>query len=179
MNINDKPIQKNKYITSQGSSSKLKALIKKNILVLKRNKATTLCEIFFPIGLMLILLILRKVFTIDKYDFDVEEQNTENFIRRRSVANVDLLHPDINSTDNITFSWNGMTILPALYICSSSNKNRMQRPKIATIGIPNLIKQKIIYESIMDQNYYNLTVNNDTFMDFDSIDEMEKYIEDE
>ena len=153
--------------------------MRKNLLVLKRNKGTTCCEILYPIVIMIILLILRKAFSIDKYDFETEEQNTENFIRQKSVANVDFLHPDINSTDNITFSWNGLTILPALYICSASNRNRMERPKIATIGIPNLIKQKIIYESIMDQNYYNLTVNNDTFLDFDSIEEMEKYIEDE
>ena len=169
-----------KQISTRGSSfSKLKALMRKNLLVLKRNKGTTCCEILYPIVIMIILLILRKAFSIDKYDFETEEQNTENFIRQKSVANVDFLHPDINSTDNITFSWNGLTILPALYICSASNRNRMERPKIATIGIPNLIKQKIIYESIMDQNYYNLTVNNDTFLDFDSIEEMEKYIEDE
>ena len=181
MNINDNPNNKNntnKYIASQGSSSKLKALIKKNILVLKRNKGTTLCEIFFPIALMLILLILRKAFKIDKYDFDVEEQNTENFIRRRSVANVDLDNPNITELDNRTFLWNGLTILPALYICSENNKQRTPRPMIATIGIPNEIKQKIIYDAIIYQTLFNVSVTNDNFMDFSSVDEMEDYVKD-
>ena len=179
MNINDKQINNNKYIASQrGSSSKLKALIKKNILVLKRNKGTTLCEILFPIGLMLILLILRKAFKIEKYDFDVEEQNTENFIRRRSVANVDLDNPNITALDNRTFLWNGLTILPALYICSEHNKQRTPRPMIASIGIPNQIKQKIIYDAIIYQTLFNISVTKDNFMDFSSVDEMEDYVKD-
>ena len=60
---------KQKNTSTGGSSySKLKALIKKNYLVLKRNKGTTLCEIFFPIGLMILILIslnlLEKIFHI-------------------------------------------------------------------------------------------------------------------
>ena len=165
MNINAEPIKNNKYITNQrNSSSKLKALIKKNILVLKRNKGTTLCEIFFPIGLMLILLILRKAFKIDKYDFDVEEQNTENFIRRRSVANVDLDNPNITELDNRTFLWNGMSILPALYICSSYNRLNTPRPMIATIGIPQDIKNKIISDAFLYQSIFNLSITNDNFI---------------
>lgn len=54
---------------------------------------------------MLILLIIRKAFSIDKFEFDDIEKTTENFIQTKSVANVDLSHPDINSTDNITFYW--------------------------------------------------------------------------
>ena len=178
MKINDKANNQNKYIGSKGSSSKLKALIKKNILVLKRNKGTTLCEIFFPIGLMLILLILRKAFKIEKYDFEIEEQNTENFIRRRSVANVDLDNPNITELGNRTFLWNDLTILPALNICSEYNKQRTPRPMIATIGIPNEIKQKIIYDTIIYQTLFNISVTNDNFMDFSSVDEMEDYVKD-
>ena len=67
--------KKNEHITNQKniveykkmgrSSSKLKALIKKNIIVLKRNKCTTLCEILYPIIIMVILLAIRKAFSID------------------------------------------------------------------------------------------------------------------
>ena len=107
MNQNEQQFSENpKYVSTMGSSnSKLKALIKKNLLVLKRNKGTTICEIIFPIALMLILLIIRKAFSIDKFEFDDIEKTTENFIQTKSVANVDLSHPDINSTDNITFYW--------------------------------------------------------------------------
>ena len=180
MNKEEKQFSGNpKYISTGGSSySKLKALIKKNLLVLKRNKGTTLCEIFFPIALMLILLIIRKAFSIDKFEFDKEEINTENFIRIKSVANVDFTHPDINSTDNITFTWYGLSILPSLYICSASNSKRTERPIIATIGIPDLIKQKIIADAFIYQIIFNLTVSEDNFMDFDSIKDMENYIKD-
>ena len=169
-----------KSISTGGSSySKLKALIKKNLLVLKRNKGTTLCEILFPIALMLILLIIRKAFSIDKFEFDKEEKDTENFIKIKSVANVDFTHPDINSTDNTTFTWYGLTILPSLYICSASNSKRTERPIIATIGIPDLIKQKIIADAFIYQIKFNLTVSEDNFMDFDSIKDMEDYVKDE
>ena len=137
-----------------------------------------MCEIFFPIGLMIILLILRKAFEIDKYDFDVEEQNTENFIRQKSMANVDLDNPNITTLDNRTFLWNGLTILPALYICSEYNRQRTPRPMIASIGIPIEIKQKIIYDSIIYQSLFNISVTNDNFMDFSSVDEMEDYVKD-
>jgi len=179
MNNKKQVINNPKYLSNGGSSySKLKALIKKNILVLKRNKGTTLCEIFFPIALMIILLIIRKAFTIDNFDFETEDGTTENLIYQKSVANVDFTHSDIKSTDNFTFSWYGLTILPSLFICSSSNRQKTERPIIATIGIPDLIKEKIIYDSIIYQTLFNISVSYDNFMDFNSIEEMENYVED-
>ena len=41
------PEEKKNVSYTGSSTSKLKALIKKNLLVLKRNKLTTSCEIFF------------------------------------------------------------------------------------------------------------------------------------
>ena len=178
------PNQVNKPIGGS-SYSKLKALIKKNILVLKGNKGTTLCEIFFPIVLMAILLIIRKAFSIDDFEFDTEEITTENFIKQKSVANVDLSLPDnnltdiVNMTDDYTnITWYGLSILPALYICSSSNRQKTERPKIATVGIPNSIKQKIIYDAIIYQALFNITVTEENFKDFDSIEDMENYVKD-
>lgn len=169
-----------KYISTGGNSySKLKALIKKNIIVLKRNKGTTFCEIFFPIALILLLLIIRKAFSIKEYDFETEDQTTENMIYQKSVANVDYTNPNINSTNNNSFIWYGLTILPSLFICSSSNKQKTKRPIIATIGIPDLIKQKIIMDSVLYQTLFNISVSNDNFKDFNNIEEMEKYIGDE
>ena len=175
------PIISNRKLVSTGGSSysKLKALIKKNILVLKRNKGTTLCEILFPIGLMIILLIIRKAFKIDEFNFETEDITTENLIRQKSVANVDFTNPYINSIDNITYSWYGLTILPSLFICSSSNRQKTERPIIATIGIPDSIKQKIIYDAIIYQTLFNISVSNDNFMDFHSIEEMENYVKDD
>ena len=177
--IDDKANNEKKIMSTSGSSSsKLKALIKKNILVLKRNKGTTLCEIFFPIILMAIMLIIRKVFEIDEFEFDEEEKTIENFISQKSVANVDFTNPGINTTDNITFSWYGLSILPALSICSSFNRLQTPRPLIATIGIPESIKNKLIFDSMIYQQIFNISVTNDNFIDFNNIQEMESYVED-
>ena len=177
--IDDKANNEKKIMSTSGSSSsKLKALIKKNILVLKRNKGTTLCEIFFPIILMAIMLIIRKVFEIDEFEFDEEEKTIENFIRQKSVVNVDFTNPGINTTDNITFSWYGLSILPALSICSSFNRLQTPRPLIATIGIPESIKNKLIFDSMIYQQIFNISVTNDNFIDFNNIQEMESYVED-
>ena len=177
--IGDKANNEKKIMSTSGcSSSKLKALIKKNILVLKRNKGTTLCEIFFPIILMAIMLIIRKVFEIDEFEFDEEEKTIENFISQKSVANVDFTNPGINTTDNITFSWYGLSILPALSICSAFNRLQTPRPLIATIGIPESIKNKLIFDSMIYQQIFNISVTNDNFIDFNNIQEMESYVED-
>ena len=176
----DSQITNDHKIISRGgsSSSKLRALIKKNILVLKRNKGTTLCEILFPLILMVIMLIIRKAFVIDEFQFDEEDKTIENFIRQKSVANVDLTHPSINATNNITSSWYGFSILPALNICSYLNRLHIERPLIATIGIPQSIKNKIILDSMPYTQIFNLNVTNDNFIDFNNIEEMESYVED-
>ena len=178
--IDNQAINENRQMisTSGSASSKLKALIKKNILVLKRNKGTTLCEILFPILLMAIMLIIRKAFVIDEFTFDEEEKTVENFIRQKSVANVDLTHPAINTTDNITFSWYGLSVLPALNICSSYNRLQTARPLIATIGIPQSIKNKILFDAMLYAHIFNLTVTNDNFIDFNNIQDMESYVQD-
>ena len=158
------------------SCHKLKALIKKNLIVLKRNKGGTACEIFFPIFIMLLLSILRNAFAITSYDYDEVEGNTENFIKRRSLANVDITHPDINIT-NTTVTWNRLNFLPHYTICSANNRLKVERPIIATIGVPNELKERMIYDSILiEQNTSNFTLSKENFMDFDSVKQMEKYI---
>ena len=129
--VDEEMPEEKKNVSYTGSStSKLKALIKKNLLVLKRNKLTTSCEIFFPILLMIIMLAIRKAFTIDEFEYDEEEKTIENFIKQKSVANVDITNEDITTLDNRTFSWNGLSILPALNICSAYNRLNTPRPLI-------------------------------------------------
>ena len=127
---------------------------------------------------MLIMLIIRKAFVIDEFEFDEEEKTVENFIRQKSVANVDLTHPEINTTDNVTYLWHGFSILPTLYICSPYNRLQTPGPLIATIGIPESIKNKIIFDSMLYAHVFNLTVTNDNFIDFNNIQEMESYVQD-
>ena len=194
-NISQKKSKKNKSYEQYfgSSSSKLRALIKKNLLVLRRNKLTTICEIFFPIVLMILLYLVRNSFLIDEYNYETEEQTTENFIKKRSVAYIDYENPEINITsyivNNITknitnetredYSWNGLNILPPLSICSRNNRQKKERPLIASIGIPLPIKEKIINDSkiYQEQLKMNLTLKN--FKEFKDIYEMESYVKDE
>ena len=162
--VDEEMPEEKKNVSYTGSStSKLKALIKKNLLVLKRNKLTTSCEIFFPILLMIIILAIRKAFTIDEFEYDEEEKTIENFIKQKSVANIDITNKDITTLDNRTFSWNGLSILPALNICSAYNRLNTPRPLIGTIGIPQSIKDKIIFDSLIYQQLFNISVTNDNF----------------
>ena len=154
------PENKNYESCCGSSTSKLRALIKKNLLVLKRNKITTLCEIFFPIILMLLMLLVRNSFLILEYDYETQEGTTSNYIDRRSVSYIDFSHPEMLIPDNNTNitninneynrtivishinDWYGLNILAPLTICTRYNKRNKERPLIATIGVPDEIKEK-------------------------------------
>ena len=116
---NESNITKIKFQQSLGSScSKLRGLIKKNLLILKRNKITTLCEIFFPIILMLFMYLVRDSFLILEYTYEEDEKNTNNFISRCSVANVDINNTEIIADEsNNSLYWNNLSLIPALSIC--------------------------------------------------------------
>ena len=149
---------------------KLNALIKKNLLEMKRNIFSTLCEILFPIILMLLLYWLKTAFDITTYEFDNVEGSLENFIKSKSISNI---NDYINFTD---LSWNGMSILPALLICSPNYMGRDARLKIATIGIPLQIKTQLIEHSLAFKNFTNFTLDLNSFLDFDSEEEMNNYV---
>ena len=124
---------------------KLNALIKKNLLEMKRNVLSTLCEIFFPIILMILLYWLKTIFDIKLYEFDETEGKLEDFIKERSVTYLD----NYTSLPSNTTLWNGMSIRAALRICSIINSNQKERPKIATIGVPDEIKWKLVNDSLI------------------------------
>ena len=65
----------------------------------------------------------------------------------------------------------GLTILPALKICSPLNEKYEPRPIIGSIGLPEEIKQRIISEAGM----YAFFV---TFKDYNSIEDMENAVKD-
>ena len=177
---NESNITKIKFQQSLGSScSKLRGLIKKNLLILKRNKITTLCEIFFPIILMLLMYLVRDSFLILEYTYEEDEKNTNNFISRCSVANVDINNTEIIADkSNNSLYWNNLSLIPALSICSRHNHKGRERPLIATIGIPLEIKQKIISDASVYQDEIDMNITMDTFKDFKNIEAMDNYIED-
>ena len=52
---------------------KLKSLLKKNLILMKRNFLSTLFEILFPIILMVVIIGLREAFPVEIYKFSEEE----------------------------------------------------------------------------------------------------------
>ena len=139
---------------ASSSLSKLNALIKKNLLEMRRNTLSTICEIFFPIILMLLLYWLKTIFEIEIYEFENNEKSLNNFIKMRSAS-----YLDNYASINITTGWNGMSILPALKLCSNGNKKGKERSLIATVNVPNQIKQKLIDDSqIFKYKNYTLKI---------------------
>ena len=158
---------------SNTNSWKLRALIKKNFLILKRNIISTLFEILFPIILILLAYAIRKAFVLDKHEFNKEEESLEKYIKTKSVVH---FNRDSLPNNGLLLEYEGLSIIPALQIC---NKTR-QPPRliIATINIPEEIKSQII----SDANFYNTHFSNSikltsaNFKPFNSIDDLNDYI---
>ena len=77
--------------------SKLSALIRKNLILMKRNILSTLFEIFFPILLFGVIIALREAFPIETFTFSEQEKTTENFIKDKSMTSIKdvLSEPDL------------------------------------------------------------------------------------
>ena len=58
---------------ASSSSWKLRALMKKNLLIMKRNACSTVFEILFPIALILLCYVIHLAFQLKKYYFKEEE----------------------------------------------------------------------------------------------------------
>ena len=156
---------------------KLHALIKKNLILMKRNIFSTLFEIFFPIILFVVIIALREAFPIEVYTFSEEEGNTEKFINDKSMTSIkNIIHND--DYDPNSESWNGMSVIPPFKICSSFNPQYKLRPLIASIGIPEEIKNQMIKDSEEFEDIINFKLNINSFRNFSSIEEMEKFIKD-
>ena len=155
------------------NSWKLKALMKKNFLILKRNIVATLFEVLFPIVLILLSLAIRKAFVLETYEFNKEEESLEKYIKNKSVV---YFNKDSLPNEGIITEYEGLSILPALQIC---NKTR-QKPRtiIATIGIPEEIKSQIISDANYHYTYnkYTIPLSSSNFKSFNSIDELNNYI---
>ena len=172
-------------------SWKLKALIKKNLIEMKRNIFSTIIEIIFPIVIILLLYIVRIIFDISSNEFNIQEGSLQNFTKMRSVFNSDK-YPLLNISTNeinipnsipnipkMTPEIYGMSIHPALNICSIYNENHLIRKMIATIGVPNEIKEVMINESLYFSTFTGLILNHNSFMDFKNEEEMNEYIKSE
>ena len=167
------------------------ALVRKNLITMKRNCCQTFAEILFPILLMVLIVGVRKGFSIKKYYFDKKEGTVDEYIQVKSVSNIDAttllslsasitapspsLPPDFSSfspkwNQSLTmFSYKGFTLKPILTICKD------ERNLIATVGkeFPQRIKDNI--KSLITMTDTEVAENFD-FKDFTTVNELEDYV---
>ena len=120
---------------------------------------------------MLILWYLRSAFEITSYDYSEVEGNTEEYITKRSIANVDITDPYINIT-NTSITWNGLNFFPHYHICSANNRLKEKRPKIATIGVPDEIKETQKELELTQKENALLEKDIEELGDYDSVEEL-------
>ena len=173
---------------ASSNCSKLRALMQKNLNIMKRNVCGTIAEVFFPIILMILVLVIRKAFGIKKHYFTEEETNDETFTQKRSLAFIDFSEGTFekNETDadgkalsykyNDDNLWNGQnTALNKIFdICV--NKAEKERYKIALVNIPNEIKNKLIEIGQHSDLKFGMNEEN-SFLTFDSVHKMKNYVE--
>ena len=227
---------------------KLRALMKKNLILMKRNIISTIFEIFFPVLMFGLIVFLRNIFPVEHYTFEGLDKNISNFMNNHSILtsvgvidtdsgvkfknktvlelyksineilknnDFDIDNFDFNNFDfidnkdiseaitkivenmtgtgdlNFTKEDNDLKYLgakifmPPFYVCSSINRQNEERPLIASIGIPDMIKFRMYIDAkifntisqLMNESYV-FEIKNDTFREFNSIEDMEKYIKD-
>ena len=154
---------------------KLGAIMKKNLILMKRNLFQTSLEIFFPIIIMFLLVLLRIAFKIDYYSFD-QENNMEDYLYSKGFATI----TDIDEKEAIrkNLSWFKIKYVPPFYPCSKYNIHKQARPYIASIGIPEEIKEQMIKDSHLMDDYLDdfYKLDREHFKEFKSIEEMENYV---
>ena len=157
---------------------KLHALIKKNLIIMKRNIFSTLFEIFFPIVLFVVIIALREAFPIETYTFKEEEKNIENFINDKSMTTIKNIVND-EGFDPDSYSWNGMSVAPPFKICSKLNNQDLERPLIGDIGIPQEIKNQMMLDSLEFKDEINFEITEKSFKKFETVEQMNNYIKDQ
>ena len=137
---------------------------------MKRNIFSTIFEIIFPIALILLCYIIRQAFQLEKYYFNKEETDIVKYIKNTSTIyqeNYVSPAPMGNGEDSSL----GLTIIPALKICAPWNEKFEPRPVIASIGLPEIMQERIKNESGDYKDYIK-------FKEFDSVDDMNNAVKD-
>ena len=157
---------------------KLRALMQKNLNIMKRNVCGTIAEVFFPIILMILVLVIRKAFKVKNHYFDEEEGDDPTFTLKRSLAFIDFSEGTFekNETDadgnvlsykyNDENLWYGQnTALNKIFdICV--NKEGKERYKIALVNVPDEIKNKLFEIGKNSDLKFNMDIDK-SFKPFD------------
>ena len=155
---------------------KLRALMKKNIILMKRNLISTLFEIFFPVILVVVILALKQAFNVVTYNFSEMEGSIEKYISDKSMSSFNYDTSINTDYDPLSASWLGLSALPPFQICSPMNNQGEARPIIASIGIPQEIKDQMIKDSEKFESMIYFKLTSESFKEFNSINEMEELI---
>jgi len=87
------------------SCGQLKALLKKNLILMKRSCCATTCEIIFPMILMILLVLIRRAVKIEEVTIDPKVEDKYFFNYSSSI---------INPNQNNSTSWNSLRIINPL-----------------------------------------------------------------
>ena len=156
---------------------KLRALIKKNLILMKRNVLFTIFEIFCPVIIFVILVLLRKALKIHYSTFKDKEGDTFNYTTNYFISSITNI-TDRHEIKPKKATWLDFPLVHPFFICSKYNFQNQSRPIIASIGIPQEIKDQMIKDSEFSQELIDLDfkLNNNSFKEFSSIEEMENHI---
>ena len=78
---------------------KLQALMRKNLILMKRNIISTLFEILFPISMFALIIILRTVFPLTDETFESFEHNNTYFMRNKSILTSMSFNGNLDNVD--------------------------------------------------------------------------------
>ena len=135
-----------------GKSSHLSALFHKNMIILKRNCFNTVCELLFPMVLMILVFALRKAFKIKEFNYTTDNE----YFQTNSTALTSL-------NEFYTLSYH-----PILTICKT-------RPVIALIGTSFPTTEiTLVLQSIMLKEETPIA-----FKHFNTVDDINTYIQSE
>lgn len=95
----------------------LRALINKNLIMMKRNKCVTVCELLYPLILMILVVLIRRAFKINE---EIVAFSDSTFITNNATAYVNLenniqINPFTNQTEikrinNIPVNYQGFPL---------------------------------------------------------------------
>ena len=137
---------------------------------------------------------ISEKMNLNDIDFEKKDFNDFNFSQHNISMYIEEYIKKMNKKTNTSdisnsydISYLGIKIhVPPFYICSKNNSQKEERPKIASIGIPNEMKYRMYFDaeiyntlSSIKNLDYSFRIDNNTFIDFETIEEMEKLIESE
>ena len=120
----------------------LRALMKKNLILMKRSCCASICEIFFPIFLMMMISLIRgsikkEVLTYEGDDLEFTKTNSTALVNYKEMKNMKIT-PKRGFFD---IEWDGLSFHYPLLICN-------ERTTVAIVGKEDNIYSKKIVSNI-------------------------------